>query len=363
MKALSIANLPRLVLLSFAIWGRIAYAQSADQLLLDTEKNYQTLTGYELSGHAIVAIPDSTWQMNGDFAIIGPRRGPDGGPLRGSEGFIPGYFKPVKTVADSEQKPPRLSFPRELFAGLDRIASAVVKVEHTGSETLQLNGEDTVCDILKVTYTPSTSERPRPEEATYWISSIRHLVLKQVVTFSAGRQNDHALWTIIYDSLKLDRPAPQWLLDGANIPNVTERSEWIGKAAPEFALQASDGSSVTLSSLRGKAVLLDFWSITCGPCILEMPTIEEVGHDYESKGVALLGISFDPTEKSKTWLDRHNRTLRNLTDSDFVASDAFKIHGIPALVLIGADGKVKRYWEGPVSKETIQAALNSITKQ
>jgi len=93
---------------------------------------------------------------------------------------------------------------------------------------------------------------------------------------------------------------------------------------------------------------------------MEMPMIEEVGREYESEGVILVGISFDPTEKSKGWLDRHNRKLRTLTDSDFVASDAFKVQGIPALVLIGRDGKVKQYWEGPVSKAALKAALNSI---
>ena len=91
--------------------------------------------------------------------------------------------------------------------------------------------------------------------------------------------------------------------------------------------------------------------------------IEEVGHEYEGRGVVLVGISFDPTEKSKAWLDRNHRALRTLTDSDFVASDAYKVHGIPALVLIGRDGRVKRYWEGRVSKAAIQSALDLSLKK
>jgi peroxiredoxin len=187
--------------------------------------------------------------------------------------------------------------------------------------------------------------------------------LKEVLTFNAGRHIDDALWTITVDSIKFDRPTPQWVLDMADIPAVKERTEWIGQVAPEFKLPASDGSLVTLSSLRGREVLLDFWSITCGPCKLEMPIIEELGHEYQGKGVVLLGISFDPTEKSKTWLDRNKRSLRTLTDSDFEASDAYKVHGIPALVLIGRDGKVRQYWEGSVRKAAIQAALNPSLKK
>jgi peroxiredoxin len=166
-----------------------------------------------------------------------------------------------------------------------------------------------------------------------------------------------------FDSVKFDRPTPQWVLDMANIPAVQERHEWIGKAAPGFSLPASNGTRVTLTSLRGKEVLLDFWSITCGPCKLEMPVIEQVGDEYASKGVVVLGISFDPTEKSQPWLDRNHHKLRTLTDSDFVTSDAYKVQGIPALVLIGRDGKVKQYWEGTVAKATIQAALSSSLKR
>jgi peroxiredoxin len=78
--------------------------------------------------------------------------------------------------------------------------------------------------------------------------------------------------------------------------------------------------------------------------------------------VVLLGISCDPAQKSKAWLEKNSRTLHTLTDSDFVASDAYKIQGVPALVLIGRDGKVKQYWEGAVSKSTLEAALNSLPK-
>lgn len=347
---------------------KLSYGQTAEQLLQDTAKNYQTRTSYEMSGRANVAIPGSVWQFTGDFTITGPRKEPsqDGGPAK----IIPGAgkigrLKSVKTMLDSpEPQPANPSFPFALLMHFGAtIADAVVSVERSGSATLKLDGEDIPCDILKVTYSPSTYEHQHPESVSYWISPAKHLVLKEVLTFNAGRQLDHALWTITVDSIKFDRPTPQWVLDMADIPAVTERSEWIGKTAPGFSLPASDGSPVTLSSFRGKEVLLDFWSILCGPCKLEMPMIEQVGEEYQGKGVVLVGISFDPTEKSKAWLDRNKRTLHTLTDSDFAASEAYKVQGIPALVLIGRDGKVKQYWEGSVSKATIQEALDASLKK
>ncbi len=346
---------------------RLSWTQTPEQLLNDTAKNYQTLTDYELHGHAVVTILGSVWQPVWDFSVVGPRKepSPDGGPPRivHGAGRI-GRSKFVKTVADSpEPQPSDASFPSILLMHFGTgIADSVVSVERTGSETLKFNQEDVACDILKVTYAPSPPEKTYSESVTYWISPQRHLVLKEVLTSNAGRHIEHALWTLAFDTAKFDRPPPQWFLDMADIPAVREHTEWFGKAAPEFALPASDGSIVTLSSLRGKEVLLDFWSISCGPCRREMPMIEEVSHEFEDRGVVLLGISCDPAQKSKAWLEKNSRTLHTLTDSDFVASDAYKIQGVPALVLIGRDGKVKQYWEGAVSKSTLEAALNSLPK-
>ena len=338
-------------------------AQSPDQLLRETAKNYQTLKGYQLSGHAVVVTPGSVWQTTVDFTVIGPSQSKSldsGLPKTMPTGVLTGNLRSVKTALDAQQSKPEITVPGQLFDRLDEMADSVVNVERAGSDSLVLNGTGVTCDILKVTYTPSTYEHQHPEVVTYWINPAKHLVLKEALTFSAGPHIDRALWTIAVDSAKFDQPTPQWMIDASNTPEVKDRTEWAGKVAPAFALPAADGSLVKLSALRGKVVLLDFWSITCGPCLMEMPMIEEVGREYESEGVILVGISFDPTEKSKGWLDRHNRKLRTLTDSDFVASDAFKVQGIPALVLIGRDGKVKQYWEGPVSKAALKAALNSI---
>ena len=66
-----------------------------------------------------------------------------------------------------------------------------------------------------------------------------------------------------------------------------------GKAAPDFTLQTLDGKNVTLSSLRGKGVLLNFWATWCGPCKIEMPWFVELQKEYGPQGLQIVGVAMD----------------------------------------------------------------------
>jgi peroxiredoxin len=178
------------------------------------------------------------------------------------------------------------------------------------------------------------------------------------MVYSTGRRatDPEAPWTITFDTAQFNRPAPQWLLDMKDTPAVTSRKEWIGHPAPDFKLSDLNGNAVSLTSMRGKVVLLDFWSSTCGPCVREMPMIESTA-DAHRADLIVWGISFDQPDRDKKWLLQHQRTLPTLSDSDYAVSDLYKIHGIPATVLIDADGTVKGYWEGEVSKSDLEAAI------
>jgi peroxiredoxin len=165
-----------------------------------------------------------------------------------------------------------------------------------------------------------------------------------------------APWTITFDAAQFNRPAPQWLIDMKDLPAVRIHKEWIDQPAPDFKLSDLNGNSVGLTSMRGKVVLLDFWSASCGPCIREMPMIEAIGEAHKAD-LIVWGVSFDQPDRDKKWLLQHQRALPTLSDADFVVSDLYKVPGIPAIVLIGMDGKIKNYWEGAVSQPDLEAAI------
>jgi peroxiredoxin len=334
-----------------------AYAQTPQELLRLAQDTYKSPDGYEVKGRGFVQPNGSSWQISFDVGIAAaPSPFDSPRPPAHIVGRVGGHQQSVNVLGGSDEKP-SVGIPFAVAGFWDQIAENVESVTETGSETLPLNGATSACRVLKVQY-KSPTDAPKPAPVTYSICSDRHLVLKKVMLYPTGRRQTDppAPWTITFDTAQFNRLAPQWLLDMKDILAVRIHKEWIDKPAPDFKLSDLNGNNVALSSMRGKIVLLDFWSISCGPCIREMPMIGDIAEAHKAD-LIVWGVSDDQPDTDKKWLVQHQRTLPTLSDSDFVVSDQYKVPGIPAFVLIGMDGKVKNYWEGEVSKPDLEAAI------
>jgi len=334
-----------------------ACAQTPQELLRLTQETYKSPDGYEIKGNGSVQLPGSSWRVSFDvLTAAAPSPFDTPRPPAHPVGRVGGKLQYVNVLGGTDEKP-AIGIPFVVAGSWDRIAENVDSVTETGTETLPLNGAPSACRVLQVQY-KAPADAPKPAPITYSICSDRHLVLKKVVLYATGRHltDPPALWTITFDTAQFSRPAPQWLIDMKDLPSVRIHKEWMDQPAPVFKLSDLNGNSVALSSMLGKVVLLDFWSSSCGPCIREMPIIEAVGEAYKAD-LIVWGVSFDQPDRDKKWLLQHQRTLPTLSDADFVVSDLYKVSGIPALVLIGMDGKVKNYWEGEVSKPDLEAAI------
>ncbi|HEY6377046.1 MAG TPA: TlpA disulfide reductase family protein [Edaphobacter sp.] len=353
----------RYVLLLLLTTASCACAQTPQELLRLAQDTYKSPEGYLINGKGSVQPSGSSWQINFDV-LIAAAPSPLGNPQVPAVpgGGVGGHMQFVNVLGGTDEKPTSVGIPFAVTGLWSRISENVDSVTETGSETLPLNGTPTACRVLQVEY-KAPADVPKPSPATYSICSDRHLVLKKVIIFPTGRHSTDppVPWTITFDTAKFNRPAPQWLLDLKELPTVTIRKEWLGHPAPEFKLSDLNGNSVALSSMRGKVVLLDFWSISCGPCIREMPMIEAAGETHKGD-LVVWGVSFDQPDRDKKWLLQHQRTLPTLSDTDFVASDLYKVHGIPALVLIGTDGKIKNYWQGEVPESDLEIAIRRASR-
>jgi thiol-disulfide isomerase/thioredoxin len=80
-----------------------------------------------------------------------------------------------------------------------------------------------------------------------------------------------------------------------NFARGPSNGQLMGGTAPDFELQTIDGRTLKLSSLRGKAVLLNFWATYCEPCKLEMPWFVELQKQYGPQGFQIVGVAMDDT--------------------------------------------------------------------
>ena len=123
-----------------------------------------------------------------------------------------------------------------------------------------------------------------------------------------------------------------------------------GEPAPDFSLRDINGKEVSLSSQKGKVVLVNFWATWCGPCKLEMPHLDKMDRELEAKGFEVISISTDDARaasKVKPLIKRGGYGFTVLLDKDTsVVTQYNPAKTLPYNVLIDREGTIHKVFQG-----------------
>ncbi|GIV20965.1 MAG: hypothetical protein KatS3mg023_2716 [Armatimonadota bacterium] len=137
-----------------------------------------------------------------------------------------------------------------------------------------------------------------------------------------------------------------------------------GDTAPDVVLQMTDGDQKSLSSYRGKVVVLDFWATWCAPCRFTMPKIIDFHNRHKGQNVEVIGVAVDVTsrEEVEQFLKEMGVHYPIAVDSSSEVKKAFEIKNLPTLFVIDKEGNILLRLEGYDPQNTIQTLEDTVQR-
>lgn len=126
----------------------------------------------------------------------------------------------------------------------------------------------------------------------------------------------------------------------------------VGAVAPAFTLRRLDGpGTVSLSSFRGRPVVLNFWASWCVPCKSEAAVLERDWTSYRGRGVVFLGVDYhDLSSDARRFVSAHGLTFPMLDDgSGGVTTGRYGVSQVPETYVVSRQGRIVAHLAGPIT--------------
>jgi cytochrome c biogenesis protein CcmG/thiol:disulfide interchange protein DsbE len=131
--------------------------------------------------------------------------------------------------------------------------------------------------------------------------------------------------------------------------------------APDFTLTDFDGRTMTLRSLRGQVVVVNFWASWCPPCREEAAYLEKTWRTYQDRGVVFIGVDWVDTEKEAlAYIDEFDITYLNGPDVGTRIATAYRIQGVPETFFIDKAGQLRGVHIGPLYPPELDERIDEL---
>jgi cytochrome c biogenesis protein CcmG/thiol:disulfide interchange protein DsbE len=130
----------------------------------------------------------------------------------------------------------------------------------------------------------------------------------------------------------------------ANTLQASQEAASVGFLAPNFTLTTMDGESVTLSDLRGHAVIINLWASWCLPCRAEMPAMQNVYDQYKESGLIILAVNAsnqDNLASAQAFVDGLSLTYPILLDIEGKVSNLYNLLALPTTYFVNTEGIIE----------------------
>ncbi len=130
----------------------------------------------------------------------------------------------------------------------------------------------------------------------------------------------------------------------------SSRGDLVGAVAPALVLPDAVGDDVSLASLRGSVIFLNFWATWCAPCREEAPSLERLYRTLHDEGFRVLAVNIDAPDKRadvESFRREYQLSFPILFDPEKGAYQAFGVSGLPETFLIDPDGRIVEHYVGP----------------